>query len=30
MHGKAQHDSPVLVLMAPCGQYDWMIRQLVP
>ena len=30
MRGKAQRDSPVLVLLAPPGEYDWMIRQLVP
>jgi len=30
MCGKAQHDSPILVLLAPPGEYDWMIRQLVP
>jgi len=30
MRGKAQRDSPVLVLLAPSGEYDWMIRQVVP
>jgi len=30
MRGKAQRDSPVLVLYASPGEYDCMIRQLVP
>jgi len=32
MHSKAQHDSPILVLLAPPGDYDydWMIRRAVP
>ena len=30
MRGKAQRDSPVLVLLTPPGKYDWKIRQLVP
>jgi len=30
MRGKAQHDSFVLVLLAPPGEYDGMIRKLVP
>jgi len=25
MHGKAQHDSPILMLLAPPDEYDWMI-----
>ena len=28
MRGKAQRDSPVLVLLAPPGEYDWMFTQL--
>jgi len=28
MCGKAQRDSPVLVLLAPPGEYNWMITQL--
>jgi len=28
MRGKARRDSSVLVLLAPPGEYDWMIRQL--
>jgi len=30
MHDNAQRDSPVLVLLAPSGEYDLIIRQLVP
>jgi len=30
MCGKAQLDSPVIMLLAPPGEYDWMLRQLVP
>jgi len=30
MRGKAKRDSPVVVLLAPPGEYDWIIRQLVP
>ena len=30
MLGKAQRDSPILELLAPPGEYDRMIRQLVP
>jgi len=30
MCGKAKRDSSVLVLLAPTGQHDCVIRQLVP
>jgi len=30
MRGKGQRDSPVLVQLAPPGEYDWMIRRVVP
>ena len=28
MRGKSKRDSPVLVLLAPPSEYDWMIRQI--
>ena len=30
MHGKAQSDMPVIVLLVPPAEHDWMNRQLVP